>query len=418
MAATLFFALVVILPVQYVFTGKTGAPGEHGIEGVLESDLTKRLLVGAMEGSEKEKQKTDAPFLWMYVVFVYIFSGLAVYFLVIETNKIIRIRQNYLGSQSTATDRTIRLSGIPPELRSEEKIKEFIENLEIGNVDSVMLCRNWTQLDKLMTERMNALRRLEEAWTVHLGFRRVERNNASLPFIQPPPPGPDGDNDDSGEQTQLLASDEAGQAHVSPYARDRPTTRIWHGFFNMQSKKIDAIDYYEEKLRKLDDKIRHMRKEEYSPTPLAFVTMESVAASQMAVQAILDPAPMRLLASLAPAPADVVWQNTYLSRSNRMFRSWSITLVIGILTVFWGALLIPLATLLNVDAIRKVLPSLANALDEHKTAKSLVETTLPTLLFSLLTVAVPYIYDCKYETSGIHSAILTRTLQGSQISKG
>ena len=57
-----------------------------------------------------------------------------------------------------------------------------MEDLEIGKVESVMLCKDWRELDNLIDERMNVLRKLEEAWTVHLGYRREERNLESLPI--------------------------------------------------------------------------------------------------------------------------------------------------------------------------------------------------------------------------------------------
>lgn len=115
----------------------------------------------------------------------------------------------------------------------------------------------------------------------------------------------------------------------------------------------------------------------------------------MAAQAILDPAPMRLLANPAPAPSDVIWQNTYLSRYNRMIRSWSITAIIIILTIFWSLLLAPLAGLLSLTSIHKVWPQLADVLQSHPISKTLVQSLLPTLILSLLNVLVPYLYWCK-----------------------
>lgn len=116
----------------------------------------------------------------------------------------------------------------------------------------------------------------------------------------------------------------------------------------------------------------------------------------MAVQAIIDPAPMRLLAKPAPAPSDVVWQNTYLSRSNRMIRAWFITIIIIFLTVFWSVLLAPLAGLLSLSSIGKVWPQLADALRSHEFSRTLIQTVLPTLIISLLNVLVPYLYMCKH----------------------
>ncbi|KAK3065674.1 hypothetical protein LTS18_002544, partial [Coniosporium uncinatum] len=262
--------------------------------------------LGVLKDKEEDRYPTD--YLWMYLVFTYLFTGLTMYFILSETRRIIEVRQEYLGSQATITDRTIRLSGIPPELRSEDKIKNFLEDLEIGQVESVALCCNWEELDGLMAERMDILRRLEEAWTVNLGHRRVERSPESLPIMQPPPP--QSQPDIEGEEDGLLVGEQDTSGQVLPYARDRPRTRIWYGRFKLRYKMVDAIDYFEEKLHRLDNRIREVRKKEFPPTGLAFVTMNSVATCQMAIQAVLDPSPLQLQARLSSAPADVVWPNT------------------------------------------------------------------------------------------------------------
>jgi hypothetical protein len=92
----------------------------------------------------------------------------------------------------------------------------------------------------------------------------------------------------------------------------------------------------------------------------------------------------------------VIWKNTYVPRSRRMTASWSITVLIGFLTIFWSVLLIPLATLLELETLHKVVPGLADALARHPVLQSLVQTGLPTLGLSLMTVVVPYLYGCKY----------------------
>ena len=388
---TLVFSLTVILPVNSQYTGQPlwfYPPNLNGTVPAFSSNVfaEKKKPLG-------EKHKS---YLWMYVVFAYFFTAVAIYFLIDETKRIIRIRQAYLGTQSTVTDRTIRLSGIPDNMRTEERISDFVEELGIGKVDSVMLCRNWQKLDELMAERMQCLRRLEESWTKYLGHHHSLRHTRHGH-------GPRRENGGALESNALLSGSEMEQAHASSIDRDRPTHTIRYGPLNVYSKKIDAIDYYEEKLRRYDEKIKMLRQEEFKPTPLAFVTMESTATCQMAIQAILDPTPGRLIASLAPPPVDVVWPNTYLSRNARMVRSWTIMVVIGFLTIFWAALLVPLAGLLSIEVIEKVLPGLAAILDDHPIAKSLVSTGLPTLVFSLLSVAVPFLYDWLSNLQGMTS---------------
>ncbi|TVY15078.1 Calcium permeable stress-gated cation channel 1 [Lachnellula arida] len=348
----------------------------------------------------ESKDETDpaytTSYLWAYLVFTYFFTGLALYFITQETRRIIKIRQDYLGSQSTITDRTIKLSGIPKELRSEDKIKEFLEKLEIGKVESVTICRDWSRLDGLMERRAYTLRRLEEAWTEHLGQPNTKQQQPS----QESHSDTQDDTDDSvhPEHDNLL-----GESHITPYDKPRPTTRIWYGFLGLQSKKIDAIDYYEERLRKVDELVTAGRKKIYRPTPLAFVTMDSIPACQMAVQALLDPEPMQLMANLAPAPSDIVWQNTYLSRSSRMVRSWTITIFILLLTLFWLVPVAGLAGLLNICSIRQVWKGLADTLERHPILSALVKTGLPTLVVSLLNVAVPYLYDYMANMQGMIS---------------
>jgi hypothetical protein len=338
----------------------------------------------------------DADYLWMYLVFAYLFTLLALFLVIRESKRIIEVRQEWLGAQTTVTDRTIRLSGIPPELRSEDKIKEVIEDLDIGSVERVVLCRDWKELDSAMSRRMATLRRLEEAWTVYLGHRRVERSLETLPVVQPVAPGPAVNPDDREDSALLPTNGANGRSTGVPYARTRPTTRIWYGRFKLRYKVVDAIDYYEEQLRRVDEKIKALRAKDFNACPLAFVTMNSVATAQMTIQAVLDSHPMQLLANSSPSPADVVWPNTYLSRAQRMTRAWSVTAFILLLTLFWAAVLVPIAALIDLDRLYSVFPNLHGILDPHPLAKSLVKTQLPILFATLLNVLVPYLYWCKY----------------------
>ena len=394
---TLFFALAVIKPVHD--THKEGKklpiPDDGKHDERLEARGTLMTLVAEYEYS------TD--YLWMYLVFVYLFTGLIMYLIVSETRRIIDIRQEYLGSQTTITDRTIRLSGIPTDLRSEDKIKEFIEDLGIGKVDSVTLCKNWKELDGRVIERQSILRKLEEAWTVHLGSHRVERSLETLPVVQPTPPEYADGHGDESEASHLIRDVDREPDYVSPYARQRPTTKVRYGRFKLRYKIVDAIDYCEENLRRVDEDIRVLRKKEFEATGLAFVTMDSVASAQMAIQAVLDPSPLQLLANNSPAPSDVVWSNTYLSRSQRIFRSWSITFIIGILSIFWTSLLVPIAGALNTCSIHEVFPGLADILNNHDVVESLINTQLPTLALTLINVLVPFLYDWLANMQGMIS---------------
>lgn len=277
-AITFFFSLVVLLPVHVHDTGDYGLPDPGNYTGNSTTafgaygNASPMLEIAVSGKAAKGKDSPTDLMLWIYVGFVYLFSVLALYLIITETKKVIRIRQDYLGSQSTVTDRTIRLSGIPEELRSEEMIKEAIENLQIGKVERVLLCKDWKEVDDLVARRMSILRKLEEVWTVHLGQPKHGGNRVLLEASG-------GNENQIDEFEHLLDGNNNEQPHVDSATSDRPKTRIWHGFLGLRSRRIDAIDYYEEKLYKLDEKIQSSRNKVYKPTPLAFVTLDSTAAA-------------------------------------------------------------------------------------------------------------------------------------------
>lgn len=409
LSITLFFALTVVLPVNYTYTGQCLVPGWCPLNGTNGTDaLPNATFAGWTIPAEawKEGKHDDSEprlaaygsYLWMYVVFTWFFTGIALYLLIDETKYIIHTRQAYLGTQNTVTDRTIRLSGIPSHLRSEEKLKQFIEELGIGKVDSVILCRNWQRLDNYIEDRMRCLRSLETHWAEYLGHSHTKRTDNKQHRTTHTEARDE-------ETTVLLTQDEIDRSRDDLSQRKRPVHVIRYGFFRLRTKEVDAIDYFEEKLRRYDDKIVELRKQEYGATPLAFVTMESTVACQMAIQARLDPVPGQFLASPAPPPADVVWQNTYLSRNNRMIRSWTIMLVVGFLTIFWAVLLVPPATLISDAVTDKFFPGLRDddAETKHPIANPLIKTTLPTLYFTLLSVGVPFLYDWMSNQQGMTS---------------
>ncbi|KAM0563451.1 hypothetical protein ACHAPJ_001172 [Fusarium lateritium] len=355
-----------------------------------------------------DKDKKDKSFelgWWSYVVCTYFFVGLTIYYLNLETFRVIKFRQDYLGSQTTVTDKTFRLTGIPEDLRSEDAIKNLIEKLGVGTVDKVMLCRNWKKLDDLVDLRDATLRGLEGAWATFLKHQRQKRkdNGSQRRRGNGVPQGASQDQEDgeqSGENGRLLDSE---QEPWDSGDEGRPKVNIRYGTLGLRSRNVDAIDYYEERLRRLDAKVIDARKKSYTPTDTAIITMDSVASCQMAIQARIDPRPGRLLTKLTPAPSDLVWRNTYAPRGIRRLKSWAVTLFITALTLLWIFPTASLASLLSFCALNNASPELGKWLQEHTIIYSLVQNGLPALIVSLLNVAVPYLYDFLSNHQGMIS---------------
>ncbi|KAK4098574.1 DUF221-domain-containing protein [Parathielavia hyrcaniae] len=396
-----FFAAVVLEPINrhFVSGGKpdTGSAASFFFyQYATYQDELAELRGGpdALEHDDDNSFNRNMGYLWSYLVFTYFFTALTLYFMEKETSKVIRVRQDYLGTQSTITDRTFRLSGIPRELRTDEAIKELVQKLEIGKVESVTLCRNWAELDRLIQERQTVLAKLEEAWSVFLSHKPLKATQGRTNGGNESGLGNDssevldGVDEEAGESDHLLRGH---QARLMDW--ERPQTRFWYGFLRLQRRKTDAIDYFTEKLRQVDGKIVAARKKTYEPADLAFVTMDSIAACQMAIQALIDPHPGRLLTKPAPAPSDVVWKNTYAPLLSRRVRSVAVTVFVAILSVVWLIPVAFLASVLSICTINKFFPSFGGWLEEHEIARALVQTGLPTSVVSLLNIAVPYLYD-------------------------
>ncbi|OTA98191.1 hypothetical protein M426DRAFT_326190 [Hypoxylon sp. CI-4A] len=398
----LFFALAVLWPIHSTYDAGTTTPPGDSLETdpanlTLFPNFQPRLQTNLEHVLADEPEDQSFTYLWSYLAFTWFFSFLTIYFMNSETTKVIKIRQDYLGTQSTITDRTFRLTGIPADIRSEEKIKEFVENLEIGHVRSVTLCRKWNEIDALMAQRQVILRKLEEAWSAYLAQQPVLRPTPN----EWQPESQNGDNDEQAQESGRLLPGDHSRGLITE--RERPRIRLRFGFFGLHNRRIDALDYYEEKLRRHDEKIRNARRKEYPPTDTAFVTMDSIAACQMAVQATVDPRPGQLLTKPAPAPSDVIWKNTYAPQYKRRLQSWAVTIFITFLSLIWLLPVAVLAQLLSICTIGNIFPQIAESLERHEITKAFVRTGLPTLVVSLLNILVPYLYDYLSNIQGMVS---------------
>ncbi|KAM7200205.1 DUF221 domain containing protein [Naviculisporaceae sp. PSN 640] len=344
----LVFALVILMPIYHAYddTGKTG------MRWILEYEVI-------------AEEVSDNSYLWVIPVFTFFFTYVTFQVMDQVTIQFIRIRQNYLATQPTITARTFRLEGIAKGQRSKQAIKALIEGLGIGKVQDVQVCRIWERLDALVKERDVVKRKLERAYASYHKASDVDANNV-----------------------QLLG-------------QERPTTWIWSSWFSFQ--RVDAIDHYQQQLDVLDDRIREERMKDHEAVDLAFVTMDSIEACQMAAQAVLDPHPGLLVTKLAPSPTDIEWENTYASRSSRALKSLAVTLIVTLLTIIW---LVPVglfASVASICTIETTLPSLFAFLKEHSILRAFVQSGLPTIAVASLNAIVPFFYDYLSHRQGMIS---------------
>ncbi|QLL31888.1 hypothetical protein HG536_0C00550 [Torulaspora globosa] len=390
------FSICIISPIRYHYTGKYDDGNEDGAESALV-----KLVIRALDSSEESSPPEAArSYLWMYVLFTYFFTFLTIHLLISQTRLVVNTRQAFLGKQNTLTDRTIRLTGIPIELREKEALKKKIEELQIGKVSSITICREWGPLNRLYRFREKVIRQLELKYLDCPPDRRDREFYTENYRLRGGANSPTESHTDAGV-AQQSGSPESNAFYSEGQLGDRPKMRT--GAFGLFGPKVDAIEHLEQQLKFLDQEIMEARKKHYSATPTAFVTMDSVANAQMAAQAVLDHRVNYFITKLAPAPHDIKWENVCLSRKERLSKVYSITVFIGLSSLF---LIIPvsyLATLLNLKTISRFWPGLGKLLKQNKWAQNIVTGLLPTYLFTLLNFGIPYFYEYLTSCQGLVS---------------
>ncbi|KAM6494958.1 protein of unknown function DUF221 domain containing protein [Amanita muscaria] len=344
----------------------------------------------AFLNSTKPGNRTDSPFpgkdwldlisdtdtyLSLHLLFTYLFTILALFFLYKNYQRFIRTRQLFsLELVHSVAARTILVTDLPPHLQGERPLAEYFENMGLS-VESVNVCREVGSLKHFLNKRTAALFKLETAWVQYVG-------NPSIVEEYNP------------EEASLAAFDaESGSnpmqhgRFVIPH-RKRPTLRPrWF------KPKVDALEYLEAQFKAADDLVKKRRSGRFKITQSAFVTFEKMSSAQIAVQAAHAPGPWQLNNRPAPEPRDIVWSNMSLSTTNLFVRDIFVLAIMGLLFFFWLFPIAALASLLSYKEIKRVMPWLGEMIDANDKIRAIVQNSLPPMAMILLNALLPFILE-------------------------
>lgn len=343
------------------------------------------------KGSETETGDGDeryvlfGNFLWVYLISCTVFTYLTLRIFTRYTYRVVKVRQLYLGQQKTITDRTLCITGIPRSMCTKQALIEYISRLNVGEPDSVVLCMDWSNLDALMAKREKIILKLEHYWADFLGPTFINELDAPT------------------HRLILRETPEEIAQQAVEHRRRRPRGKL--GFWGLKGPTVDFIDHYTRELAELDKAITRERQRTDIPvTNSAFMTMDSVGSCQLVAQSVLEPKPHRLVAKLAPSPRDVVWEHVYLPSFEKAVRSYIITFIFVLTSAFMLYPVKVLASLLDMDKIEKFLPGLAQLIRKSEWLETFVTQVLPTLVFTLFNLVVPYFYAWLSDYQGFISS--------------
>ncbi|GMG19304.1 unnamed protein product [Ambrosiozyma monospora] len=366
---------------------------------------------GSEGGGSDEPESDPTGYLLVCTIFTYVFTAIVYYFLFKETGQIIRTRQRCLGSQRTLSDRTIHITNIPEHLMSEDKLREHIESLGVGTVDKITLVHDYSLLNKLFAKRKAIIQKLEVIYSSYYGLKidllkKHITPCAILKICEVKSPvrltfedqssdlNVEANAQTNTERTPLLR-DVASVLETT----DKPMERL-----TLFGPKVDIIEHYAKQLVEVDNHIMDLKSNrEFRYVDQAFVTMDSVSDAQMAAQAVFSPNVFQLITKLAPSPQDVNWDYLLLTPRALFVRKNVIEVII---IAFSATLIMPiryLTSLLNVNTIKKMWPEFGAYLLKHDYIRTVFTGLLPTYLFTLLNVILPYVISFLSNKQGLGS---------------
>jgi len=229
-----------------------------------------RLLHGSLAGSNSTfpfpgKDWLDLisdadSYLSVHLVFTYLFTFLALYFIYKNYRRFIRSRQLFsLELVHSIPARTVLVTNLPKHLQGERPLAEYFENMDLA-VESVTVCRQVGSLKNLIDLRTMRLLELEKAWVDYVGnpssVEEYDPETSAMPLV---------DTDiEGGVPTKF----------VVPH-KPRPTLRP--GWF---TSKVDALEYLEKRFKEADELVKKKRRTgRFRATGSAFVTFEKMSSA-------------------------------------------------------------------------------------------------------------------------------------------
>lgn len=304
---------------------------------------------------------------WAHSVGTWLFSLLIYRALHINYRSYVQLRQHYFESieyQRSMHSRTLLILNVPTSLQSDEALADWVSKLKLKHdPEQVCIGRRNNQLARYVDEHEQAVRKLEILLSSHL------------------------------QGDQLVKG-------------KRPLIRIGGRFFGMcGGRKVDAIEYYTERVQSLTEKITNLRSNIMSNKPTNYGWMSFPHASQAhAVAKDLRFKQALLLNTididLAPQPKDIIWtnlsMNQHVRRSKRLVGS---VLFYGFVFLFFIPSSLVSASS-NVKSILRIFPNGDVFIKQHRTFVSLLSSYFAPVVMALFFFILPKVLRILSQQQG------------------
>eukprot|EP00815_Leptocylindrus_aporus_P009071 CAMPEP_0116060586 /NCGR_PEP_ID=MMETSP0322-20121206/6510_1 /TAXON_ID=163516 /ORGANISM="Leptocylindrus danicus var. apora, Strain B651" /LENGTH=665 /DNA_ID=CAMNT_0003545247 /DNA_START=52 /DNA_END=2049 /DNA_ORIENTATION=+ len=289
------------------------------------------------------KVKSNA--LWSTLICHFYFIGLLFYMIYKEYNHYVEVRhsQHFLTDQRderiSRVRRTVFVQDVPKDLRDEKLFNTFFHKLYPNDtIESTALAYDTRVLDSAASKRERFF---------------IEWKKAKL---------------------------EVTEDNERPKVRDKPCI----------GSKVDAIDFYADKIEELNDEIDDMQKE-LKPTSNAFVTFKSFDAVVTATQVKQTLIPFAFSNKLAMAPEEVIWKNLVQSTLAKKVGAIVGAAIIWMIVFFWTIPITLASSLSQLENYREDFEPIDWLFENLPALASFLTAFLPGLALILFKKALPYL---------------------------
>ncbi|GMY38008.1 CSC1-like protein ERD4 [Fagus crenata] len=182
----------------------------------------------------------------------------------------------------------------------------------------------------------------------------------------------------------------------------RPTNKI--GFLGLIGKKVDSIEYYNEKINEVTPKLEVeqevTRKEKQQNSALVFFTsrVAAAAAAQSLHARIVD----KWMVTYAPEPRQLIWSNLKINFFQRQLRQYVVYVLVALTILFYMIPIGFISALTTLDNLKKFLPFLESIVN-IAAIKTVMEAYLPQLALIIFLALLPKILMYLSKAEGIPS---------------
>ncbi|KAI8927497.1 hypothetical protein BC831DRAFT_452160 [Entophlyctis helioformis] len=449
--------LGILAPVNYYAHPPPGIANATGYK--LEDLLLPSLSV--------DNVPNKSQYLRVHMAFTWIFSLMTIGYVVSYYRGYVLLKLQYdehalrQTKMSKIDMRSIMVFGIPREMRNEVDLASYFENLGIGHVENVVLCRNWSLLRTHIQRRAYFLGQLERVYALAIRRRDArQRHSVFAPLLaclagacslcglnlggsRRPDRTATARSADAplnrqrswrimGSSARFLSSmSHEHQPLLSQHLRFasaevtdpgafeilsrmgaldpslRPTHRT--GFMGLFGPVVDSAEYYAEQFQEHDRQVSRLRRipEESAPTAVGIVTFESPESATLAAQVVVQRRPFACMIKMAPEPRDIYWPNLSSKTANnytKLVRGLSVLACLFLL-VFSSTLIGSTITgLIDLDQLAVYFPMLGAILkDMPDTWRQFIQGVIPATLLAMWTSSLPSLLLFLSQAQGLEA---------------